>query len=193
MATAELLEQSQRAYDDEPQYEVIDGIKVELPPMSTLASIVTNKLANSLEIYGRGHKSGTAYMESLIRLPIRRNRQRRPDVMFVTFDRWPVDRPILATQSAWEVVPDVAIEVVSPSDLAEEIFEKMQEYFESGVRSVWIVYPRIRLIHVFDNMTTMRGFTVHDVLDGGSVLPGYRQPVAALFPPTIDPPAASDA
>lgn len=182
MATAEVLERLAAPGDDEPLYEVIDGIKVELPPMSILAARVATRIHNSLQTYSQQHAKGESVVETLLRMPHVR-RHRRPDVAFVSFDRWPADRPIDSQENAWDVVPDVAVEVVSPTDIAEDLLEKILEYLRAGVRAVWVVYPRVQMIHVYENPRSIRVYTAGDVLDGGDVLPGYRQAVAALFPP----------
>ena len=95
--------------------------------------------------------------------------------------------PCPSSDNAWDVAPDLAVEVVSPTDLAEELMDKVAEYFQAGVRLVWVVYPRLRLIHVYESLTQVRGLTAADELDGGAVLPGFRTPVAALFPEAAPP------
>ena len=60
---------------------------------------------------------------------------------FDSFDRWPIDRPMSPTDEAWDVVPDLAVEVTSPIDLAEDLLHMVAEYFKAGVRMVWVVYP----------------------------------------------------
>src|SRR5207249_957331 len=110
------------------------------------------------------------------------SRNRRPDVAFVTYERWPMNRPIPLTDNAWDVVPDLAVEVSSRHDLAEELVQKLTEYFQAGVRLVWVIYPKQRLVYVYESPTQVRGLTQSDELDGGTVLPGFRLPLANLFP-----------
>jgi Uma2 family endonuclease len=86
------------------------------------------------------------------------------------------------TQNPWDVVPDLAVEVISPSDLVYDLIQKIAEYFEAGVRLVWVVYPPQRLVYVYESLTRARILTVADELEGGAVLPGFRLPVANLFP-----------
>jgi Uma2 family endonuclease len=80
------------------------------------------------------------------------------------------------------MVPDLAIEVVSPTDFAEDLLTKIDDYFRAGVSLVWVAYPSLRLIQVYESMTRIRVVTATDELDGASVLPGFRVAVAALFP-----------
>jgi len=61
------------------------------------------------------------------------------------YQRWPKDRPLPHTDP-WLVVPELAIEVISKSNPAEEMLDKIQEYFDAGVQLVWVVYPKQRLV-----------------------------------------------
>ena len=90
------------------------------------------------------------------------------------------DQPIPVGDNAWDVVPDLAIEVVSPNDFAEELLEKIDEYFRAGVQLAWVVFPRQRLIYVYESLTQIRVLTAADVLDGGTVV--HRFPLAAGGP-----------
>jgi Uma2 family endonuclease len=79
------------------------------------------------------------------------------------------------------VLPDICVEVVSPNDLADEIETKINEYFEAGVRLVWIVYPRHERCYVHEPTRQVRCLTRDDSLDGGAVLPGFILPLSELF------------
>ena len=87
------------------------------------------------------------------------------------------------TEDAWEVVPDLAVEVVGPTDVAEDLLGKVKEYFQAGVRLVWVVYPIQRCIHVYGAWNRIRVVTEADDLDGGAVLPGFRRSLDRLFGP----------
>ena len=84
--------------------------------MSSYAAKIATRLATRLNVHGDREKLGEAIVESLFRLPLTRDisRNRRPDVAFVSFARWPADRTQPTSDNAWDVVPDLAIEVVSP-------------------------------------------------------------------------------
>jgi Uma2 family endonuclease len=106
--------------------------------------------------------------------------RRRPDVAFVSAEKWPLDRP-LPESGDWEVVPDLAIEVTSPNDLFREVLAKVHEYFRLGVRQVWVVLPEDQEIYIYDSPTELRILTAADQLDRAPLLPGLRLPVAAIF------------
>ena len=175
--------------DDKASYEIIDGKRVELPPMSIYAVVIAFELARKLGNYGEINNVGRAVAEGLFRLPLTRdrNRNRQPDAAFITFTRWPRERPMPRTDNAWDVVPDLTVEVVSPTDRVEELFEKIAEYFEAGVSLVWVLFPNLQMVQVYESLTRVHGLTANDELDGGAVLPDFRTPVAALFPEAAPP------
>jgi Uma2 family endonuclease len=78
-------------------------------------------------------------------------------------------------------VPELAIEVVSLTNTADEVAEKLEEYFLLGVRIVWVVYPRQSMVYAYTSPKEVRVLTMGDVLDGGDVLPGFRLPVEKIF------------
>jgi Uma2 family endonuclease len=172
--------------DDGP-VEVVNGVNQEPRPMSAYATTVANRLFRRLDDYGDRTGSGQAMMDMLFRLPLRRDRRRvrKPDVAFVTFDRWPADRPLPYFGNPMDVVPDVMVEVVSPTDQAEATMAKAVEYLEAGARLVWLAFPVIRTVYAYTSPTAVRGFGPADELDAGDVLPGFKTPVAGLFPPVV--------
>ncbi len=166
---------------DDSLYEIVRGQRVELPPMSAYASRIASRLGGKLNEFAEAHSMGEAVVETLFRLPFPEDCNRRPDVALVTAERWPRDRPMPEDDNAWDVVPDLAVEVISPTDRAEDLLEKVEEYFRAGVRLVWVIYPRRRLVYVYQSLTQIQGLTRAEELDGGTVLPGFRLPLAALF------------
>lgn len=150
--------------------------------MSAFAARIASRLVVWLAGFAGEHDLGEVVGEVLFRLPLATPRNRRPDVAFVSYQRWPQGRPQPKDDNAWDVVPDLAVEVISPNDLAEEIMQKIQEYFQAGVRLVWVVYPTLRVVFVFEPLTRVIGRTHSEELDGGTVLPGLRLSLAQLFP-----------
>jgi Uma2 family endonuclease len=162
------------------RYEIVDGQYLELPPMSAKASLLAVEIEFHLNMYGRSHERGIAAPEVLIKLPLNRTRNRRPDAIFVSYARWGKNRPI-PDSNAWEVLPEICVEVVSPTDLAEEIDEKVYEYLEAGVSQVWVVYPHGKRVQVYDSSRNVRILNRYDTLDCESILPGFKLPLSELF------------
>ena len=80
--------------------------------------------------------------------------------------------------------PTLAVEVISESNTAAEIRLKLTEYFASGCRLAWVLYPTTRTLRVHDdpaNVEHYRQLTADDTLDGGDVLPGFCVKIADLF------------
>jgi len=167
--------------DPDGHYEVIDGQLVEIPWMGAQEARIANRLLRNLFRCDPEGRLGEPICETLFVLDPVRNLNRRPDVAFVSRERWPGDRPIPRGKAAWDVVPDLAVEVVSMSNFADEIVDKVAEYFRAGTRLVWVLYPSQDLVYAYDSPESVRILSAGDELGGGAVLPGFRMPVASLF------------
>jgi len=175
-------------------YELVNGEIVELPPMSDYAGQVVNRLNRSVSFYLSSHDIGESGVELLFRIPLPEDgsRNRKPDMAFVSYERWPRSKPFPYTGNARDVVPDIAVEVVSPCDTADELIAKAREYLRGGVRLVWIIYPLAQEIHAYlPGVRDLRVYFTADELEAGEILPGFRTPVGALFPPKEQAPPAT--
>ena len=105
---------------------------------------------------------------------------RRPDVSFVRFGRFPDEQ---IPEAFAKLAPDLAVEIVSPGDRAGEIQEKIEQFLKAGVRLIWVVYPKSQSVHVFRVEGTNAFLSASEELSGEDVIPGFRCPVAELFPP----------
>lgn len=192
MSTAEVLTPLPKLiadeFDNRDHYEIIDGVRVELPPKSVDSQVLGSRLARHLSNFGIAQNIGEAYIEVLFKLPLKKDRNRKPDVAFVSYSRWPKHQPMPDT-NAWDVLPEICVEVVSPNDMADEVEAKVEEYFQAGVSLVWVVYPRQERFYVYESASRVRRLTRDDALDGGTVAPGFALPLAELFPHA--PPASS--
>jgi Uma2 family endonuclease len=160
-------------------YEVIDGRIVE-KPMGAYENWLAVVFFGVLHGYAEANGVGRVVPEMIFDFRPKLNRERRPDVAFVSFERWPRDRGIPQTRS-WAVIPDLAVEIVSPTNTAVNVAEKLQEYFLVGLRQVWVVYPRQAWVYVYTQAASVRILTSADELDAGDVLPGLRISVQDLF------------
>ena len=104
---------------------------------------------------------------------------RAPDVAFVRTERVPADEPLGFFQGA----PDLAVEVLSPSDRAGEVLAKVQDWLEAGCRAVWVVDPHTQTVSDYRSRSEVTVLTNTDTLTGGAVLPGFAVPVAEIFAP----------
>jgi Uma2 family endonuclease len=167
------------AFDPEDKnYEVVNGLRTELPPMSARETGIASRILRLMG--GEALTQGEAYVEMLFQIDPDNDLQRRPDVAFVSFARWPEGEPV-PTTNAWEVVPDLAVEVVSPTNGFNEILTKVDDYLRCGVRLVWVVLPLFERVYVYTSPTAVRILTRDDALDAGDVITGVRIPLAAMF------------
>ena len=186
MATDAPTEAALQPTDPEVLFEVVDGRLVELPPMGTPSVWITSRIQARLATFAEERGLGVAVAEMLFTLRKTPLLRRRPDVAFVSADRWPLDRP-LVEGNGWEVVPELAVEVVSPSDTVDDVIGRIHDFFAAGTATVWLVLPRTRQVYIYDGPGAIRVLGVGDDLDGGALLPGFRCPVATIFPPTAPP------
>jgi Uma2 family endonuclease len=188
VATLHDLEPETEALPAEPEglYEVVDGQIVE-KSMGAYEAQLARLLLFELCTFLKGHELGTAEIELLFLIDKARGLKRRPDVAFVSRERWPIGRRA-PHADAWDVIPDLAVEVVSPSNSASDVMRKRGQYLRAGVRQVWVVYPMEQEVLIFDGSKTARLLEREDDLEGGEVLPGFRLALSTLF--DDEPPAA---
>jgi len=123
--------------------------EVELAPMGAHEAWMTTVLAFVLGTFVRQHHLGWVVQEMLFDFTAFVQRKRRLDVAFVSYERWPRHTPV-PDADAWDVVPSLVVEVVSPSDKGRDILDKVAEYFRVGVTSVWLLYPSQQQLYAYD-------------------------------------------
>jgi Uma2 family endonuclease len=165
---------------DERLYEVIDGRIVESEPMGAYEVWLATELSRVLGTYTQKVQVGRVVTEMLFDLTRWVGKKRRPDVAFVAYDRWPRSRGVPRTE-AWDVVPNLAIEVVSPTNPADEIVDKVAEYFQAGVQLVWVVYPSRQQVYAYTTPTAVRIVSRDRPLDAAPVLPDFQLRLSELF------------
>jgi Uma2 family endonuclease len=160
--------------------EIVDGQRVLKPRLNTFATILASALTCELGVYARAQNLGRVVAFGRFILTDTGDLQRRPDVAFISYERWSRGRKV-NSEEGWDVIPDLAIEVVSRSNTAEEVMKKIGEYFKANVRRVWVVYPIDRLIYVYESPKKLVILGIEDELDGADILPGFRLTLAELF------------
>lgn len=104
---------------------------------------------------------------------------RVPDVCFIRWDR--IGSKQVPRQPISDIVPNLAVEVLSEGNTAAEIERKRHEYFAAGVELVWIVSPRQRTVEVWSTDRDCRILTAEETLTGGTVLPGFELRISDWF------------
>lgn len=165
---------------DGDRYELVDGHLVE-PNVSAISNAVEAKLCGKLEQFNEAGSHGWVFTSGdMYRcFPHRPNLIRKPDVSFLRSDRAGID---LFRRRIVTIGPDLAVEVVSPNDEAEELEIKIDDYLKAGVRLAWVIYPVARKARVFRRDGSIVGLSEVDELDGEDVSPGFRVSLGALIP-----------
>ncbi len=104
---------------------------------------------------------------------------RRPDVSFVRYGRLPGG----VLPRGWiKIRPDLAVEVVSPNDTAEELDERLEDYERAGIPLIWVVYPKLRTAKVYRGDGSFRRVREEDMLSGEDIIPGFRCLLREVLP-----------
>lgn len=154
--------------------ELIGGEVVKMPPPSLPHDLIKNRMNRILIRYLDAHPELT--LEPLVEIGASVGEYDTfiPDISIVKRDRLtPVERRI------FQGAPDIAIEVVSPSDTLKHMKRKIDAYLANGAQSVWVVFPEARsvMVHRADSVREFKADqTLHDPL-----LPGFSVPVAQFF------------
>jgi Uma2 family endonuclease len=101
---------------------------------------------------------------------------RAADIAFIQSDRIPEK-----TQGFLSIAPDLVVEIIPPGNSADDIEAKTVEWFDFGVKMVWLIYPRTERVHVFTTPKTMRVYSADETLTTEDVLPGFSVSVAEIF------------
>ena len=143
-----------------------------------IAMVLAIALGNFINPRKLGYLAGA---EGMLRM--KGGRIRLPDISFVSVEDVPPGTA--PNQAVPELPPTLAVEVISEDNTAAEMRQKLKEYFGSGSRLVWMIYPKTRTVDVFEQLQEQptRTLTEADVLDGGRVLPGFSIAVNEIFEP----------
>ena len=158
-------------------YECYEYAKGELVPMSMPTMEHGGIGSNIVILLGshiRQHKLGKIYTaETTFRIG---ESGRKPDVAFVSKARIPENE-----RQASPVPPDLAIEVVSPTDKVYDVLEKVLEYLDAGTQMVWVIEPVFKTVTVYRSQSDIKIFTLNDILTGEEVVEGFQCAVAEIF------------
>ncbi len=161
------------------RFELVRGELVEVPGTSALHNFIVMTVARLLDTFVRPRRLGVVASDGASYLLTRSpDVLRIPDVSFVTRGRVPESG---IPRRYWPLAPDLAVEIVSPSDRASDLREKVRDYLDAGTRLVWVLWPEDRSVTVYAAGSEVRELREGDELDGGEVLPGFRARVADLF------------
>lgn len=169
---------------DDVRVELANGVVVVSPSARPLHGWVVRSVFGALDTHARHLGLGDVLVGGVsyeLPVPSRPDTVRIPDVSFVRAGRI---APSDLERRAFAMAPDLAVEVVSPSERRALLHAKLRDYLDAGTPLVWVVHPRQRTVEVLaPGVAPGRGRVLRDgeTVDGGVVLPGLALPVAAVF------------
>ena len=154
----------------------------ELGRSQKQASVQTDQISSALfqalESHATAHNLGHVAREGQFDWGEVENPNLRPDLAFISFDRWAAYRNVPTTLT-WHVVPDLVVELVTEDEKTEEFGTRLDDYFKAGVSRVWVVYPDLRIFD-YQSPSEYQILNRDQSIDGGTMLPGFQLPIKEL-------------
>ena len=174
-------------YEQQGPFELIDGEIITMSPPNAGHGNSAGNVYYAIRNLAQSRKLGQVFMEIPFVLTDDPNwvkGSRVPDVMFIRAERW---EKYSSEMSDWRkkpviLVPDLVVEIVSPTDRYVDVEKKVMQYLADGVQIVWLVNPEQRTVTVYragSNQPTR--LTTNDALDGADIIPGFTISVASIF------------
>ena len=162
------------------RYELVKGVYIDLSPASAMHGVVASNIGAILTDYARKNKLGlVSAAETGFILTRNPDTVRGADATFISTARIP---PGGAPETGfWPLAPDLAVEVISPTDRPDDIQEKVEDYLAAGTRMVWVIYQKTKSITVYRSLRDAKILRRDDTLSGEDVLPGFERKVSEIF------------
>lgn len=159
------------------RYEIVYGEIKERSMPSPVHGRIQLKIGAKLLSHVEESNLGAVYTET--HFEFAEKLSRIPDIAFVSFGRFPASGE--DESSRWHIAPDLAVEVISPTDDYEDVQEKITEYFTFGVNQVWIISPESKTLSIYFSRTNVKILTETDELKSEEILPGFRMNLSEIF------------
>jgi Uma2 family endonuclease len=170
-----------RLGEGDARRELVDGEVIEMPPVGGVHGKIVGRVHRRLAEHADDRGGGEVVVGEVgfvLALPYDPERVRAPDVAFIAAERLPDGR---LPQGFLRGAPDLAVEVLSPSDDPIDVQQKVRDWLEGGARLVWVVTPLAATATVYHADGSARLLREHETLDGEDVLPGLLIPLAQVF------------
>ncbi len=159
------------------RFELDHGELIVEPSPTFRHNAIRNRIARHLEDFVRAHELGRVTVENDFRLAP--ETVRNPDIAFIAnepFSRMDVD------VSPIEGVPNLAVEVVSPGNSAQDMLTKVHQYLDAGCQAVWVFYPKLKIVEIYEP-NVIRELAAPASLDEEKLFGRhkYSLPLAAVF------------
>ena len=181
ISAEEFLEIVEQPDFDNRKVELVEGDIVDMPLPNPIHAAILATLTTKLNVFVTESESGRVLVGDAP-FVLRRNAEgkdtlRGLDIAYISAERLPGK----LSPSPLHVAPDLAVEIISPSNKAEDIEKKIEQLLDAGTTMIWIVYPDLQRIAVHTNEGTFK-LKEHEILTGGDILPGFELRVADIFP-----------
>jgi Uma2 family endonuclease len=182
MATKTLLTVQDYAALEEPagvRYELSNGELIVTPSSSFFHNGIRDDFNSRLRTFVKHHRLGEVTSET--DLILAGETVRRPDVAFIRADRL---KGVDLDQSPLPVAPDLAIEIVSKNDRADDLILKVSQYLQAGAQAVWLMYPNTRLAYRYvpgKLEPEVRSAAAGAKFEEPELLPGFSLPLAEIL------------
>ena len=181
ISVEEFLELAQRPEYQDRRLELVEGKIVEMSKSTIRHGVITMRLSMKIASYVDENDLGwvTAAETGFVvgRSPAGRNTVRGLDIAFISKAKMPDPLPF----KLFELAPDLAVEVISPGNSADDIHDKVHELLKMGTPLIWLVHSRARAVVVHTSASAVT-YEESDTLSGGDVLPGFEVRVGDIFP-----------
>ena len=168
-----------RLYSRGVRGELIRGVLCETMSTGQRHGKIVMNLGSELRVFIKSRRLGTLVgSDSGVQLERDPDTVREPDIAFTSVNRLPLGEDVPGYA---EVVPDLVVEVASPSDSRREVYDKALMWLGHGVRLVWVVHPDTRTVDVHRADGPIVTLNEGDSLDGLDVLPGFTCAVSEVF------------
>ncbi len=176
----EFWEIAQKPENENKRLELVKGVIYQIASSNKRKTIIAARLASSLLPFVDEHDLG--YVSGADGgFELSDDEVRQPDVAFIA-----KDRAAGLEGTTFPTAPDLAVEVISPSESPRKVFDKVRAYLLAGTKLVWTAYPDDEIVDASrmgeNGSVIVDTFGIDDTLDGGLVLPGFKLPVRKIFP-----------
>jgi Uma2 family endonuclease len=171
-------EELQSLPEDGYIHEVVRGTLVMSPKNNFQHGDICVRLSTALNVFVRARKLGVV-LDSSTGFWMQNRNCRAPDISFIAKARlrgWK-SPPVAFFQGA----PDLAVEVLAPSNTAGEIAERLADFFASGTQLAWIIHPEEHFVEICHSPVQRKMLGSGAILEGEDLLPGFQYPIADLF------------
>jgi len=163
-------------FEEDKRYELDEGELIEMTRPAYRHNRVVAKLTGEMGNFLENNPIGEALISENV-YALSANTRRSPDVAIILGDRYEE----LKDAKVIPIIPEIAVEVLSPSETNGMITRRLKQYFGAGVKEVWLVDPEVREVDIWTGPSQPeRGLTANDVLTS-SLLPGFELSLAKIF------------